>query len=450
MHKVILAIRYFLKRRITHFAVLAVALCVFIVVVVMTVMTGLVGDFKRKNHDFVGDCIVGTESLVGFAYYEDFINILQAQNDFVKAVSPVIKSYGLLNARGSDQHRGLEVMGIDPKKHSWVTGFGKTLQYHQSDVSGVFKPSYDPNLLGCVLGIDVALRRDANSRYFFTPSPVRVAFSISCFPLTSRGALSRAGTGLVNTKTFYYSDISQSGLARVDSSIVYLPFEEAQELCGMSRSVKRISAIYIKFKPHIKLLEGCEKVDLLWQKFRQDKADEKQAFLLDTVNVQSWKDYRRSAIAPMENEHTELIVMFGFVGITNIFIVLVVFYMIISHKSKDIGILKSIGVSNSDIMQLFFGFAFLVGLLGSAIGLLGGCLFLQRINRIEDWLYEHFSFQLWDRTMYAIGDIPNQVSLKVLIIIVLSAIVACFVGVLIPSRQAAKQKPVETLQVNQL
>ena len=449
MHKVILAFRYFLKRRITHFAVLAVALCVFIVVVVMTVMTGLVSDFKQKNYDFVGDCVVGTESLVGFAYYEEFINILQKKNDVVQAVSPVIKSYGLLSPRGSSQNRGLEIIGIDPVKHSWVTGFGKTLKYRTSDVSRAFEPSYDPNLLGCVLGIDVALRRDANSRYFFTASPIRAAFSISCFPLTSRGALSRAGTGLVNTKTFYYSDISQSGLARVDSSLVYLPFEQAQELCGMDRSVKRISAIHIKFKPDVKLQPGCEKVDLLWKKFKQEKADEKQAYLLDTVNVQSWKDYRRSSIAPMENEQAELIVMFAFVGITNVFIVLVVFYMIISHKSKDIGILKSIGVSNRDIMELFSGFAFLVGFLGSCIGLLGGWVFLLKINRIEAWLFERFGFQLWDRTMYAIEDIPNRISLKVMVVIAVSAIVACLVGALMPSRQAARQKPVEILQVNQ-
>jgi lipoprotein-releasing system permease protein len=449
MHKIVLAFRYFLKRRITHFAVLAVALCVFIVVVVMTVMTGLVSDFKQKNYNFVGDCVVGTESLVGFAYYEEFVNILQEQNDFIQAVSPVIKSYGLLSPRGSDQNRGLEIIGIDPVMHSWVTGFGKTLNYHKSDVSRAFEPSYDPNLLGCILGIDVALRRDANSRYFFTLSPARAAFSISCFPLTSRGALSRAGTGLVNTKTFYYSDTSQSGLARVDSSLVYLPFEQAQELCGMNRSVKRISAIHIKFKADIKLQAGCEKVDLLWQEFKQGKADEKQAYLLDNVKVQSWKDYRRSSIAPMENEQTELIVMFAFVGITNVFIVLVVFYMIVSHKSKDIGILKSIGVSNTDILQLFSIFAFLVGFLGSCIGELGGWIFLLKINRIEDWLYGGFGFQLWDRTIYAMGDIPNRVSPKVLGVIALSAIVACLAGALLPSRQAAKQKPVEILQVNQ-
>jgi len=449
MYKILLAVRYFFKRRITYFAVLSVALCVFIVVVVMTVMTGLVSEFKQKNHDFVGDCVVGTESLVGFAYYEDFINILEKQ-DFVEGVSPVIKSYALIGRRGSERNRGLEIMGIEPVRHSRVTGFGKTLHYHKDDVSKTFEPAYDPNLLGCVLGIDLVLERDFRSRYFYETSPVRAGFSISCFPLTSMGALSKAGAGLVNTKSFYYSDTSQSGLARVDFSLVYLPFAQVQLLCGMGGSVKRASAIYIKFKPNVKLRAGCEKVASLWQKFKREKADETQAYLLDTVTVQNWKDYRRSSIAPMEKEQTVMTVMFAFVGITTVFIVFVVFYMIISHKSKDIGILKSIGASNADIMELFSGFAFLVGLLGSCIGLFGGWLFLLKINRIENWLFERFNFQLWDRTIYAIGDIPNQVNAKVLGVIVLSAIVACLAGALLPSRQAAKQKPVEILQVNQL
>ncbi len=450
MHKIILALRYFLKRRITHFAVLAVALCVLIVFVVMTIMTGLVNDFKQKNYNFVGDCVVGTESLVGFSYYEEFINILLQQSDFIQATSPVIKSFVLISIKGSQRNRHLEMMGIDAVKHSWVTGFGNTLKYRKSDVSKAFEPTYDPNLLGCVLGIDLMLERNSSSEYFYAASPANLAFLISCFPLTSKGALLRASTGLVNTKTFHYSDISQSGLARVDSSIIYLPFEQAQELCGMNRSVNRVSAIHIKFKPEIELNQGCEKVDLLWQKYKQEKADETQAYLLDTVKVQSWKDYRRSSIAPMENEQIELGVMFAFVGITNVFIVLVVFYMIISHKSKDIGILKSIGVSNNDILQLFSFFAFLVGLLGSSVGLLGGWIILRRIDQIEDFLYRYFDFQFWDKTIYTIGDIPNQLNMKVLIIIVLSAIVACLAGALIPSLQAARQKPVETLQVNQL
>ncbi|NOR66341.1 MAG: FtsX-like permease family protein [Woeseiaceae bacterium] len=216
------------------------------------------------------------------------------------------------------------------------------------------------------------------------------------------------------------------------------------------RAYNRANAIHVKFDLDVRLRDGCDKVASLWQSFREGKAGDKHAFLLDTVIVRSWKDYRRSSIAPMEKEQTLMTVMFGFVGITTVFIVFVVSYMIISHKSKDIGILKSIGVSNCAIIQLFSIFAFLVGLLGSGFGLFTGWLFLAKINEIEDWLFEHFMWQLWDRTIYAIGDIPNKIELEVVVTILISAIVACLLGALLPSWQAARRTPVDTLQVNQL
>jgi len=447
MYKIILSFRYLFRKRISYLAFLSVALCVFIVVVVMTVVTGLVTDFKQKNHRFVGDCVVGTKSLVGFSYYEDFIKVLDRE-DSVEAVSPVIKSYGLTLIPGGPD--SVEIMGIDPVRHSQATDFGKTLHYRKDTVSKAFRPIYDPNLDGCVLGIDVWLRRDTKGRYFYDDSPYKQAFSISCFPLTAKGALAKAGTDLVNTKTFYYSDISRSGLARVDGSLVYLPFEQAQLLCGMSGPDRRANAIHIKFKPNVRLEDGCKKVTSLWQRFLEEKSGETRANLLKKVTVQSWKDYRRPFIAAMEKEQVMLTAMFALVGVTTVFVVFVVFYMIICHKSKDIGILKSIGVSNANIIKLFSGFAFLVGLLGSGVGVTVGWLFLLKINRIEDWLFEHFGFQLWGRTIYAIGDIPNQVEFKVLAVIVLSAIVACLAGVFFPSLQAARLKPVETLQVSQL
>ena len=450
MYKLILAIRYLYRRRIAYFAVLAVALCVFIVVVVMTVMTGLVRDFKQKNHRFTGDCVVGTESLVGFAYYEDFLRILE-QEEIVEGVSPVIKNYALVSPEDSDRNVGVEIMGIDPVSFSRVTGFGQSLYHHRGDVSKAFEQAYDPNLSGCVIGIDLVLSRDAKGRYSFDMDPTGMGLAVSCFPLTAKGALAKAGAGLVHTKTFRYSDNSHSGLARVDGSMIYLPFAEAQMLCGMDGPVKRASAIHIKFRPDVKLEAGCERVTALWQSFSEGKADQNLADLLDKVTVQSWKENRRAFIAAMEKEQTMMTVMFALVGITTVFIVFVVSYMIISHKSKDIGILKSVGVSNASVMQLFLMFSFFVGLSGSAIGVLGGWRFLVHINEIEGWLYDRFGFQpLWDRTIYAIGDIPNTIDLKVLGIIILSAIGACLSGVLLPCRQAAKQKPVETLQVSQL
>ncbi len=97
------------------------------------------------------------------------------------------------------------------------------------------------------------------------------------------------------------------------------------------------------------------------------------------------------------------------------------------------------------MLTLFAGFAFGVGLIGSCVGTLGGWLFLARINRIEQWLYAHFGWQLWDRTIYAIGDIPNHVEPKVVAVIIASAIASCLVGALVPSYLAARLRPVETL-----
>jgi lipoprotein-releasing system permease protein len=449
MYKFILSFRYMYRRRISYLAFLAVALCVAIVLIVMTVLRGLVGDFKQKNHDFIGDCVVGTQSLVGFSYYEEFIEILQGQ-DFVEAVSPVIKSYALTSPRGSNYNKGVELIGIDPVRHSQATEFNKYLFYHRSNISEVFTPSYDPNLPGCVPGIDLVLERDSKGKYHQSESPFMLGLSISCFPLTPTGALAKAGLGLVNTKTFYYSDNSKSGLAKVDGSTIYLPFEQAQMLCGMDRPIKRASWIHIKFTEKTDLVSGCGRVNTLWQKYMQTKSEEPGADLLSNVVIRSWKEHHRSFIAAMEKEEVMMTVMFILVGLTTVFIVFVVFYMIICHKSKDIGILRSIGVSGRNVICLFSLFAFFIGFLGSAVGSILGWIFLLKINQIESWLFENFGYQLWNRTIYAIGEIPYRLDPATVVMIIVSAIVACLLGAILPSWQASKMIPVEALQVNQL
>ena len=450
MYKIILSTRYLIRRRITYLAVTAVALCVFMVVVVMTVMTGLVRDFKTKNHDWVGDCIISSDSLVGFAYYEEFLEALK-EEDIVEAASPAVSSYALLTYGGSDWNETIEIMGIDPVRHCRATGFGGTLHYRKDDLSRAFEPMYDVNLPGCIVGIDKVLNRNKHGQYQQYPTVPGYSYTINCFPLTVKGALTRTGLGMVNSKTFYYSDNSHSGLAKVDGAFIYIPLEDAQILCGMGGAQKRVSSIHIKFRSGTKLQEGCDRIAQLWTEFKTNKSGQKLMYLLGSVRIESWKEYRREVIAAVEKEQIMMMAGFGMIGIITVFIVLVVFYMIVSHKSKDIGILRSIGVLKTDVVGLFLGFAALLGLLGSCIGTFIGWLFLLKINDIEDWLLEKFEYQpLWDRTIFAIEDIPNQVDFKVLAAIIISAILACLVGALIPSWQAARLNPVETLQVSRL
>jgi len=442
VYKLTLIARYLLKRRITHFAVLAVTLCVFIVVVVMTVMTGLVGDFKQKNHAFVGDCVVGTDSLVGFPYYEEFMNLVE-QTGIAEGVSPVVKSYALLNTERGDS-ANVEIIGLDPIRHSQATNFGRTLHFRAKEVAQAFEPLYDANVPGCVVGIDQVLQRNAQSQYLQFNKLLRASVTLTCFPLNAKGAPSKAGTSLVSTKRFYYSDNSHTGIPRVDDTYVYVPLEQAQLLC-MDGAEKRITAIHIKFRPGVGIEEGRRRIADLWQQYQQTKSSAPNGVLLNTVTVQSWKEYRRAVIAPIEAEQLLLSLMFVLVGITTVFIVSVVFYMIIRSKRNDIGVLKSVGASNTSILSLFQGFAFGIGLIGSCAGALFAWLFLSRINQIEQWCYEHFGWQIWNRSIYVIGDIPHHLEFSVLAVIIFCAILSCLVGALIPSYLAARLRPVEIL-----
>jgi lipoprotein-releasing system permease protein len=449
LYKFTLSIRYLFRRPISYFAVASVALCVFVVFVVITVLNGLSRDFKQKVYLSTGDCVVYTKSLVGFGYYDEFLDILRSQ-PFIEAATPVVRNYGLVSVSetgGLDIYGQSvrEIAGVEPASLSRVTGFGQWIEYHKKDVADVFRPAYDVNLPGCVPGIDILFQKDQEGLYRMPGRAVRTAFEISCVPLTAKGALARAGAGELNSKTFYYSDTFEAGYS-LDRRLIFLPLNDAQLLCGMATGYKRITHIHIKFKSGVPLNRGTEQVRKLWKDFVVTKAGAPYENLLSEVQVQSWKDFSKVIVALVETQQTMMIVCFALIGIITVFIVLVVFYMIVSHKSKDIGILKSVGASGFNIMSVFLNFAFLIGLFGSVIGSLAGWPFLVYINQI----FRFFNFRLWDPQTTSIGAIPNTIDLTVLGIIILCAIGASLLGAILPSLRASRINCVDTLQVAQL
>lgn len=445
-----LAIRYFRLRPSSWLAAAAVALCTFIVVVVLTVMNGLVTDFKEKNHRAVGDCILTTDSLVGFPDDPNWLALLEMQ-PFIQAVSPAISGVGLITQSGADWNIAVQFLGIDPVRHSAVTGFGQSLYYRKNQPHLAFIPQYAPQEPGCVAGIDLAgISRTSQGTYAHPPQQIPIRIILSSFPLTARGALARGGTDLVNSKSYYLADDSHTGIPQIDGSMIYLPLKDARRLTGMDSPLPRISSIHIRFQPSVSLQEGVEKVRTLWTEYLESQKNHPYFNLLESVQVQSWLENRRSRIAAVEKEQTMLILLFLMLGVITVFIVFVIFYMLVGHKSKDIGILKSAGMPNRKIAQVFLNYAVLIGLCGAWLGAAGGCFFLVYINSIEHWLFERFDFQLWDRSIYAIGQIPNQIQPDFLLAVGFAAVGACLLGALIPAMQAARKETVEVLRVSQV
>jgi lipoprotein-releasing system permease protein len=188
----------------------------------------------------------------------------------------------------------------------------------------------------------------------------------------------------------------------------------------------------------------------MWRDFTAKNGNFALADLFKNVSVADWKTYRRDTIAPMEKEQIMLILLFLLVGLITVFIIFVIFYMIISRKSKDIGILKSLGISKTGVVRVFLRLAFLIGLCGSAFGIAAALVFLANANRLEGWLFDKFGFQLWNREIYAIGEIPHNAGAILLSVVAVSAVAACLLGALVPTLGAAKMKCVDVLRVNKL
>lgn len=440
--------RYFWHRRISVLAVASVALCVFIVVIVMGVMNGLAGQFKEKNHQFVGDCVISCKSLVGFPYAADFMSQLEKES-FIAAVSQTVEGMGLMTSPGASWNLGIEYIGIDPLKHSRVTNFAKTLCYHTDKPHDAFIPPDAVGMDGCVLGIDLILDRSDTGEYIHPEKPWLFRVNISSFPLNPKGGFARAGTDTVGSKTFYYSDHSHSGLVKPDGRMVYIPLRQARLLSGMDTPIERSSSIHIRFADRVTAEHGTQQVRALWSEFVQSSQGKPYADMLDSVQVLTWQQDRQEWIAPMDKEKMMLALLFLMLGIVTVFIICVVFYMIIGHKSKDLGVLKSFGMSSSAVAGVFLGFAGIVGVIGTLLGAGGGCLFLWKINTIENWVYYLFGWRPWDRSIYAIDQIPNTIEWSMLAVVAVSAIGACLVGAMIPSLQAASKSPVRILQVSQ-
>jgi lipoprotein-releasing system permease protein len=124
-----------------------------------------------------------------------------------------------------------------------------------------------------------------------------------------------------------------------------------------------------------------------------------------------------------------------------------IFYMIVEKKTKDIGIMKALGASGQGVAGLFILYAGAVGIVGSALGLIVGSLFVWNINDIQDYLAQ-FNPQLrvWSPDVYSFDRIPEVVKKADAIWIAAVAVLSSMIGSLIPAFIAGRVWPVRALR----
>jgi len=237
------------------------------------------------------------------------------------------------------------------------------------------------------------------------------------------------------SRSFTVVDFYESKMSEYDANFVFVPIRALQEMRGMidpTSGMAMVNQIQIRLKPGADANEVRDKI--------------RAAFPNLVYDVQTWRDIQAPLLAAVEMETAILnILLFLIIAVAG-FGILAIFFMIVVEKTRDIGILKSLGASGRGVMGIFLTYGLSLGVVGSGVGLGIGLLFVHYINEIAG-LISYFRGQaVFDPQIYFFQSIPTIVDPVTVAWVVGGAISIAVAASILPALRAAQMNPVEALR----
>jgi lipoprotein-releasing system permease protein len=476
MYKLHLILKYLRKRRIAWVSLVAVMLCTTMVLVVISVMGGWLRMFRQSFHGLSGDISITSRSLTGFARYEDMIKAIEALPE-VEAAAPVIRTFGLMKINNLSPD-AVQVLGYPMERIAKVNNFRESLyRMYQKPVEeeGKNPAEMPPPSFGLVPGVDYqALRPRLGERAAKYPGMI-VGAGVVGIGKNKDGVVERPEgllealvrlevlgireetqslQGASPTPNYYWIiDDSRTQIWQYDSKTVYVPFEVLQKDLDMAARIDpetkevidpaRTTDIHIKAKPGTDLYALKPRIEEIVGGVGQ------YPFVKDPnspIRVETWEEANATWLGAVEKEKGLVTFLFGMISIVAIFLIFCIFYMIVVEKTKDIGIIKSVGATSEGVAGIFLGYGAAIGIVGSGLGLLLGWLIVHYINEIHTWMGKVTGVQIWNPEVYAFDTIPNTMNPNEVTVILIVAVIASVLGALVPAIRAAQMNPVEALR----
>jgi lipoprotein-releasing system permease protein len=162
--------------------------------------------------------------------------------------------------------------------------------------------------------------------------------------------------------------------------------------------------------------------------------------------VRTWEESQAKYLGAIEKEMVLVTGLFGMISVVAVFLIFCIFYMIVAEKTRDIGIIKSVGATDAGVAGIFLGYGLVIGVVGAGLGLLGSWLIVRYINEIHTWLGARLGVQVWNPEVYLFDKIPNTMDPTEVARIVVIAVLASVIGALVPAFRASQMNPVEALR----
>ena len=383
---------------ISTFSFLGIALGVAVLIVVMSVMNGFRTELINKINGF-------NPHLKIFANEKSQIDLKKISDKKIREIS---KSFFLSNS-------GEAVIIHD----SYTKGI--ILRGYLKDDFKKLKVIKNKNFFG---NKSLAFNHISIGKELSFILDVDIGDKISIISPSS--VMSLAGN-LPKQKSFIIDSIFESEINEFNKNIAFLNLNDLENFFGL-KSSSRYLEIFLKDPKNIK--------------------EKKQIFQNIFINhpISSWADLNQSLFSALKVERNVMFIILSLIILIAAFNIISGLTILVKNKTRDIAILKSIGVQNSSITKIFFLVGFSIGTISTITGIIVGIIFSINIESIRSLISNLFNVSLFPEEIYFLSKMPSEIEPSAIFLISLfSILITCLVSIY-PAIKASKLDTIKSLK----
>ena len=383
---------------ISIFSFIGISLGVAVLIIVMSVMNGFRSELINK--------IVGFNAHVTVKPYENAIDIKKLNNKNLKIISNelVFSNSGEAIVINKDYTKGLLLRGYKRED------FSKLEIVKQNSFIGNPDDLYENNIsIGKELSFDLNLKL-GDKIMIMSPSGIQTIIG-----------------DLPKQQSFIINSIYDSGLAEFNKNVAFININTLDVFFDLSKKDRNLE-IYLKDPVNIEKLK--EKIQLIFN----------EEF------VYSWADINSSLFSALKVERNVMFIILSLIIIVAAFNIISGLTILVKNKTREIAILKSIGVLNKSITKIFFLVGVIIGTSATFFGVFLGVMFSLYIEKIRSFLSDIFNISLFPEEIYFLNKMPSEIEPNSILIISFCSIIITILVSIFPAIKASKLDPVKALK----
>ena len=232
---------------------------------------------------------------------------------------------------------------------------------------------------------------------------------------------------LPKKKTFTVISLFESGLADFDNNVAFINLDTLDEFFNLANEDRNLE-IYLKNPQNI------ENQKIIVQQ------------IFPNEFVYSWSDTNSSLFSALKVERNVMFIILSLIIIVAAFNIISGLTILVKNKTRDIAILKSIGVLNKSIVKIFFLVGVIIGTTATIFGIILGVVFSMYVENFRQFLSNVFNISLFPEEIYFLSTMPSEINPSSIFIISLCSILITIIVSIFPALKAAKLDPAQTLK----